>query len=285
MKKLTKKMKEYPKLTREEEVNLFKEYHNGSQEARAKLIESGMSNVVIKANMHIGYVNNKSITIDDLIQAGMEGLILAVDKFDLNKKVRLKTYANYWIDCKIKYFVMNNFAMARFGTTPEGAKLFFKIGDILDKLSSGDYSREEVAEKYGVRLSDVEVFDVRVVNYDLSLDARLPSSQRKSGDKDSKSNNTLHHTISNESNLVEEVEQKDIAKLVIDAVENDCVLNKREIDIIRSRFLLEEPITLQDVGDKYGISRERVRQLQSKAFNKLEKYFKSHYSASDFGLV
>lgn len=257
-----------PVLSREEEHKLAMKYKNeGDLEAARKLVTSNLKFVVKVANEYRNY----GVNMMDIIQEGNVGLMQAVKGFDPTKGYRLISYAVWWIRAYIQNHLIKTWSLVKVGTNQAQRKLFYKLRstkNMLDKagknLSKEDYS--EIADKLGVSDSDVIEMDQRMTKKDFSLDTEIGSD----GD------NTYMDFLSDEEFDQEEIIQK---RQIENSVKNNLktVLEKlkdRERFIIENRILTDSPLTLEEIGKKYSISRERVRQIENSALNKIKKTFK-----------
>lgn len=254
-------LRRYPLLSIEEERKLATEaYEKNSAQARQRLVTANLRLVVkIAMDYRRAYAQ-----IMDLIQEGNAGLVQAVNRFNPYRGVKLSTYSAWWIRAYILKFLMDNKSLVRIGTTDAQRKLFFRLRAEAEKMYAltQKFDARLLAEKIGVKESEVVEMNHRLSRGDSSLD--LPAYDDQSGtrqvdlivDQDEAIDERLAH-----EQLLE------ILRTQSEALERE--LNERDLFIFRNRILAEEPVTLQDVGDKFGITRERARQLEAKVIRKI----------------
>jgi RNA polymerase sigma-32 factor len=255
----------YPMLGKDEEYMLAKSYaEHDDTDAAHKLVTSHLRLVAKIAMGYRGY----GLPVSDLVSEGSIGLMKAVKKFDPEKGFRLSTYAIWWIRASITEYVLRSWSMVKLGTMAAQKKLFFslrKTKSRLDILESGDLTPDQLTQlSEAMNVSEVEVNSMnrRLMARDASLNA--PLSQEEDG---SEFQDTLiSECPSPEAITAEEQELSFRRGLLKDAMAD---LNDREIDIITERRLNENPMTLDELGERYGISRERIRQLEARAFEKI----------------
>ena len=257
-----------PVLSREEEYELAMRYKNeGDLEAARKLVSSNLKFVVSVANEYKNY----GINMMDIIQEGNIGLMKAVKGFDPTKGYRLISYAVWWIRAYIQNYLIKSWSLVKVGTNQAQRKLFYKLRSTKNALEKGgeiitdeDYSK--IADELGVKEKDVIEMDQRMSKKDLSLDAKVSEEQ------DSTFINYLEDDDPSQEDL--------IAKNQIESTFKDNIypildsLKEREKYIIEKRILTDSPHTLEEIGNKYKISRERVRQIENAALKKIKKAFK-----------
>ncbi|HPJ96218.1 MAG TPA: RNA polymerase factor sigma-32 [Syntrophales bacterium] len=251
-----------PLLTPEEEfrlaVNLKK--YKGFKEAE-KLVVSNLRFVVKIAYEYKNY----NVKLADLIQEGNIGLMHAVKKFDPYKGYRLISYAVWWIRAYIQNFIIRSWSMVKIGTTQAQRKLFFKLNRArkeLETLSEKNPEFKEIADSLNVKEIDVEEMGLRLSNRDVSLNAYL------SDNEDTTYLDFLtYQGDDQEAELIRKEEMELVQKNISGAL---AKLNERESFIIKHRIMADEPLTLQEVGDHYNITRERARQIEKQALKKLQ---------------
>jgi len=247
-------------LSAEEEYNLaIRQLENGDMEAAHRLICANLRFVVKIANEYRGY----GLRLLDLVQEGNIGLMMAVKKFDPTRGTRLITYAVWWIRAYIQNYIMRSWSLVKIGTTQLQKKLFFKLAQTRNALRNltGSEQLEEIARELEVNEEIVAEMTQRMGRRDTSLDVELTEGQGY----------TLLSTLADEG-----VNQEDLLLAHEDQKLNHerttaalAVLNARERQIIEQRILADTPSTLQDLADKFTISRERVRQIEQNALKKL----------------
>jgi len=247
-------------LTPAEELELATRYRRDNDlDAAHQLICANLRFVVKIAQEYRNY----GLKLLDLIQEGNIGLMLAVKKFDPERGIRLITYAVWWIRAYIHNFVIRSWSLVKIGTTQAQKKLFFKLRQTRQALAqmTGHADVDILADQLDVREEDVSEMSMRLAARDASLDAQLVDGETFS------LQDTLMDERANQEELLGTHEEQQLRQR---AVENALkVLNDRERLIIEQRILADEPVTLQEIADRFGISRERVRQLESNALKKL----------------
>ena len=256
-------IRRYPLLSPQEEHDLAVRYREyGDLEAAYRLVTSNLRLVVMIARAHQRAMRN----LLDLIQEGNIGLMEAVRKFDPYRGVRFPSYAVWWVRAYIIRYIMNNWRMVKIGTTQAQRKLFFRLQREKDRLEAEGYSPEPklLAQRLQVKVPEVVEMEQRLAAPDLSLDSPT----------DAGNESTLHDFIPDKAATPEgEVESAQYRRLVANKIAAFASgLTGREKDIFEQRMFAEEPLSLQEIGDKYGLSRERVRQLESRLKQKLKDY-------------
>ena len=259
-------IKKFPILTSDEEYMLAKRYKEyGDTEAAHKLVTSHLRLVAKIAMGYSGY----GLPVTDLISEGNVGIMHAVKKFDPERGFRLATYAMWWIRAQIQEYVLHSWSLVKIGTTAAQKKLFFNLKKLKNQLSSidsGDLSPEnarEIANRLNVKEAEVLDMNNRLFSGDQSLNIQVGNE----GDAEWQdmlvdSNDTQDNIIANTDELLY---RKKIFEKAIK------VLNDREKEIIKLRKLKDKPVKLEELSKKFNISRERVRQIEEKAFEKLKK--------------
>jgi RNA polymerase sigma-32 factor len=252
---------QYPLLSPEEEFSLAVQYReNEDAEVAHKLITSNLRFVVKVALEYRGY----GLKLLDIIQEGNIGLMVALKKFDPNKGYRFISYAIWWIRAYIQNFIIKSWSLVKMGTTQIQKKLFYKMGKIkgLAHEENQEEKIEELAQKLKVRGSDIEEMQKRFAGRDLSLDAKLDADQGISF------LDLLPDLSPDQEDLLGEKEEDEVIKNEVEEALGD--LSERERFIIRHRIMADAPMTLQELGDQFDISRERVRQIEGEALRKLK---------------
>ena len=259
-------IKKFPILTAEEEYMLAKRYkEHGDTEAAHKLVTSHLRLVAKIAMGYRGY----GLPVTDLISEGNVGIMQAVKKFDPERGFRLATYAMWWIRAQIQEYVLHSWSLVKIGTTAAQKKLFFNLKKLKNQLSSidsGNLSPEnarEIASRLNVKEAEVLDMDNRLFSGDQSLNVQVgEESDTEWQDMLVDSNDTQDNILANSNELSFR------KKIFEQALE---VLNDREKEIITLRKLKDKPVKLEVLSKKFNISRERVRQIEEKAFEKLQK--------------
>ena len=264
-------IKKFPMLAAEDEYNLAKDWldKNNTKSAH-KLVTSHLRLVAKIAMGYRGY----GLPVADLIAEGNIGMMHAVKKFDPEKGFRLATYAMWWIKAAIQEFVLRSWSQVKIGTTANQKKLFFNLRKIKSKINAledGDLSPKQVnhiAKTLDVPEDDVISMNRRMLGGDHSLNAQM---NRNDGEE-TEWQDLLTDERENQETLFAKHEEKTIKnKLMVDALN---LLKSREKDIIIKRRLTDEPKTLEELSQEYKVSRERVRQIEARAFEKLQEAMK-----------
>lgn len=257
-------------LTAEEEFKLavrLKKYNDVA--AAEKLIVSNLRFVVKIAHEYRNY----GFKLSDLIQEGNIGLIHAVKKFDPYKGYRLISYAVWWIRAYIQNYLMKSWSIVKIGTTQAQRKLFFKLNQTrkeLESMSKKNPEFSEIATSLGVKDAEVAEMDLRMGSRDVSLNEIINDES-----SDSHIDFLAYEGDDQEVSLIKEEEKSLVQRDIAGALAN---LNERESYIILNRVMADDPKTLQEIGIKYNISRERARQIEKQALKKMQlalPYFKS----------
>ena len=273
-------IKKFPMLTAEDEYNLAKDWlDKNNTKAAHKLVTSHLRLVAKIAMGYRGY----GLPVADLIAEGNIGMMHAVKKFDPERGFRLATYAMWWIKAAIQEFVLRSWSQVKIGTTASQKKLFFNLRKIKSKINAlddGDLSPNQVnhiAKSLDVSEDDVISMNRRMLGGDHSLNAQM----NKNDGEETEWQDLLTDDRENQETLFEEHEEKTIrSKLMIDALN---LLKSREKDIIIKRRLTDNPMTLEDLSQEYKVSRERIRQIENRAFEKLQEAMK--LKASEIKLI
>ena len=251
----------FPVLSADEEFTLavrFKKYND--VEAAEKLVVSNLRFVVKVAHEYRNY----GVKLSDLIQEGNIGLMHAVKKFDPYKGYRVISYAVWWIRAYIQNYIIKTWSLVKIGTTQAQRKLFFKLSQAkkkLETLSQKNPEFSEIAESLGVKEHEIEEMDLRLSHRDLSLDAYI------SDDGDTTHIDHLTYKGEDQEMALIKKEEMDLVKRNIAGAL--AHLNERESYIVKHRIMTDSPITLQEIGSKYNITRERARQIEKQALKKL----------------
>jgi RNA polymerase sigma-32 factor len=260
-------IRRFPMLEPQEEFMLAKRWReHGDTEAAHKLVTSHLRLVAKIAMGYRGY----GLPIGEVISEGNVGLMQAVKRFEPDKGFRLATYAMWWIKAAIQEYILRSWSLVKMGTTANQKKLFFnlrKAKSQIAALDEGDLRPDQVkqiATKLGFH--EQEVIEM---NRRLGCDASLNSPIRTDGEGDGEWQDWLvDDSDTQENRLVEEEETKNRRDALKDAL---GVLNDRERRIFEARRLAEDPVTLEELSEEFGVSRERVRQIEVRAFEKVQK--------------
>lgn len=257
----------YRLLTREEEVDLGTKIKEENDSDAAYIMVTSNLRLVVKIALDFQRIWMQNLL--DLIQEGNIGLVKAVKKFDPYKKVKFSYYASFWIKAYILKFIMDNWRLVKIGTTQGQRKLFFRLKKEKQKLieEGFDPGPRLLSERMGVSEQEIIEMDQRLDGWDLSLDEPLRND----------SDTERIEFINVESDSTEErVARKEIEDILhVRVKEFTETLNQRELDIFTKRIFSDEPFTLQEIGEEYSISRERVRQIENNIIKKMKEYFKN----------
>ena len=261
-------IRKYPMLAKDEEFMLAKRWaEHQDADAAQKLVTSHLRLVAKIAMGYRGY----GLPIGEVVSEGNVGLMQAVKKFDPDKGFRLATYAMWWIRAAIQEYILRSWSLVKMGTTAAQKKLFFNLRRLkgqMKAINDGDMHPdqvEKIATKLGVTEKDVMSMNQRMAGPDASLNAPLRASEGQSQWQDWLEDENY---VSQETQVAESDEFATRMELLQDAMAD---LNPREQDIIQQRKLSDEPKTLEQLAQVYGVSRERIRQLEVRAFEKLQK--------------
>ena len=259
-------IKKFPMLDAEEEYMLAKNWReNGNLQSAHKLVTSHLRLVAKIAMGYRGY----GLPVNELISEGNLGLMQAVKKFDPERGFRLATYAMWWIKAAIQEYVLRSWSLVKMGTTTAQKKLFFNLKKIKNQIAAGqegdlrDEQVKEISKRLNVESHEVINMNRRMMGQEKSLNDPI-----KSGETDEWQDWLVDDTLDQELIVSQKQEYDDKKGLLNSAMK---ILNEREKEIITARRLSEEPKTLEDLSKKYKISRERIRQIETKAFEKLQK--------------
>ncbi len=259
-------IKKFPMLDAEEEYMLAKNWReNGNLQSAHKLVTSHLRLVAKIAMGYRGY----GLPVNELISEGNIGLMQAVKKFDPDKGFRLATYAMWWIKAAIQEYVLRSWSLVKMGTTTAQKKLFFNLRKIKNQIApdqDGDLRDEqikEISKRLDVDSDEVINMNRRMMGQEKSLNDPI-----KSGEVDEWQDWLVDESLDQELLISQKQEYDDKKELLKSAMN---ILNEREKEIITARRLSETPTTLEDLSKKYKISRERIRQIETKAFEKLQK--------------
>jgi RNA polymerase sigma-32 factor len=258
-------IRKFPLLTPEEEFMFAKRLkEHGDPEAARRMVTSHLRLVAKIAMGYRGY----GLPVSEIVSEGNVGLMQAVKRFDPDKGFRLATYAMWWIRASIQEYVLRSWSMVKMGTTAAQKKLFFnlrKAKSNIGAIEEGDLTPDhtvKLADQLGVTEREVTEMNRRLSGPDSSLNAPL-RSESESEWQDWLADDTMDQ----ETRLAEREERGDRHDALTTALDT---LNERERDIIQERRLKDEPATLEELSQKYGVSRERVRQIEVRAFEKLQ---------------
>ena len=259
-------IKKFPMLAAEEEYMLAKNWRNtGNIKSAEKLVTSHLRLVAKIAMGYKGY----GLPVNEMISEGNVGLMQAVKKFKPEKGFRLATYAMWWIKASIQEYILRSWSLVKIGTTTAQKKLFFNLKKVKNQIapkSEGDLKDEhvtEIADKLSVSKDEVVSMNRRLSGKEFSLNAPIGE------DGDEWQDWLVDKELDHDLKFAQKEEMKQRKDLLSDSIK---ILNDREKEILYARRLNDEPTTLENLSKKYKISRERIRQIENKAFEKLQKH-------------
>ncbi len=259
-------IKKFPMLAAEEEYMLAKNWQStGNVKSAEKLVTSHLRLVAKIAMGYKGY----GLPLNEMISEGNVGLMQAVKKFEPEKGFRLATYAMWWIKASIQEYILRSWSLVKIGTTTAQKKLFFNLKKIKNQISpqsEGDLRKEhveDIAKRLSVSEDEVVSMNRRLSGKEQSLNAPIGE------DGDEWQDWVVDNEMDHELKIAQSDEMEQRKDLLQESIK---VLNEREKKILYSRRLTDEPVTLDELSKKYKISRERVRQIENKAFEKLQKH-------------
>ena len=259
-------IKKFPMLDAEEEHMLAKSWKDrGNLKAAHKLVTSHLRLVAKIAMGYRGY----GLPVNELISEGNIGLMQAVKKFDPDRGFRLATYAMWWIKAAIQEYVLKSWSLVKMGTTSAQKKLFFNLKKLKNQIApnqEGDL-RDEHVEEISKRL-DVNSYEVINMNRRLMGHEKSLNDPIKAGETDEWQDWLVDDHLDQELIMSQKQEFDDKKEFLYEAMR---ILNDREKEILKARRLTDNPKTLEELSQKYKISRERIRQIETKAFEKLQK--------------
>ena len=259
-------IRKFPMLAAEEEYMLAKNWRKtGNLKSAEKLVTSHLRLVAKIAMGYKGY----GLPVNEMISEGNVGLMQAVKKFEPEKGFRLATYAMWWIKAAIQEYILRSWSLVKIGTTTAQKKLFFNLKKLKNKIAprtEGDLRNEhvsEIAKKLNVKEEEVVSMNRRLSGKEHSLNAPIGE------DGDQWQDWVVDKEMDQELRFAQQEEMGQRKDLLQDSLK---ILNEREKEILYARRLTDEPLTLEDLSKKYKISRERIRQIENKAFEKLQKH-------------
>ncbi len=266
-------IQKFPMLEPEEEYALAKRWaEDGDYDAAHKLVTSHLRLVAKIAMSFRGY----GLPVGDLVAEGNIGLMQAVKKFDPERGFRLSTYAMWWIKASIQEYVLKSWSLVKMGTSAAQKRLFFNLKRLRRKLDSASHATlapddvAHIAKTLEVKERDVIDMDMRMSANDQNLNARIAGPEGDGGEwldllADESDNQEVVY-----GNLEEYGQKRDLMHEAI------STLNERETRIIEARKLAEEPLTLEELSEEFSVSRERIRQIEARALEKLSNYVGKH---------
>lgn len=267
--KYLREINSIPSLSKEDEFLLAKAYLEEHDLNAAHQLVSSHLKLVVKIAMKY---KNYGLPVAELVSEGNIGLMQAVKKYDPDLGYRLSTYAMWWIKASIQEYVLKSWSLVKIGTTSAQKKLFFSLRKIKNKLS-GEYSRtinegdyQEIADELGVSVKEVGEMDQRLAGSDMSLNRTIDQNDDSSGEM---IDLLMETRTSQEDTLSSNQLLNNQKQILADAM---SVLNEREIKILTARKLKSSPSTLDTLSTEYNVSKERIRQIENRAFEKIQSY-------------
>ncbi len=257
----------YKLLNRDQEIELGKRIQEESDAEAAYIMTTSNLRLVVKIALEFQRIWMQNLL--DLIQEGNIGLVRAVKKFNPYKNVKFSYYASFWIKAYILKFIMDNWRMVKIGTTQGQRKLFFRLKKEKQRLIEQGFDPKPklLSEKLGVSEKEVMDMDQRLANWDLSLDEPLK--------EDSNTERIEFVSMDDEPSTEDAMAKKEIEEILhVKIREFKSTLSDRELDIFNRRIFSDDPETLQEIGEEYAISRERVRQIENNIIKKIKTFFK-----------
>jgi len=260
-----------PMLEEQEEIQLAKNWFNNNDLNSAnRLVTSHLRLVAKIASGYRGY----GLPYEELVSEGNIGMMIAVKKFNPDKGARLATYASWWIKATIQEYILHNWSMVKIGTTHDQKKLFFKLKSTKEKIGAlerGDLTQEhvkQIADELNVNEKEVVSMNRRLAGVDMSLNAPV----NKDGQETTQWEDWITDDKPSAEAITAESQEIKYRKSLLESALN--VLKERELKIIKSRRLTDNPKTLNEISKKYNVSIERIRQIEAQAFTKLQKEMK-----------
>jgi RNA polymerase sigma-32 factor len=273
-------IRKFPMLEPEEEYMLAKRWaEEQDSEAAHKMVTSHLR---LAAKIAMGY-RGYGLPIGEIISEGNVGLMQAVKKFDADRGFRLATYAMWWIRASIQEYILRSWSLVKIGTTAAQKKLFFNLRRLkgeINAIDGGELNPDqvtEIADRLGVQESEVMSMDGRLSTGDQSLNAPMRAD---GADGDQWQDWLTDESDSQETVLIENDELQARRQVLLSAMSH---LNPREQEILQARRLQDEPATLEELSQKFDVSRERIRQIEGRAFEKLRKAMTQE--AEDSGII
>ncbi|HUY39517.1 MAG TPA: RNA polymerase factor sigma-32 [Candidatus Binataceae bacterium] len=260
-------LRRFPLLTREEETVIAKRYARDHDPADAYQLVTANLRLVVKIAFEFARASKNVL---DLIQEGNVGLMEAVKNFDPYRGIRFPSYAVWWVRAYIYRYLINNWRLVKIGTTQAQRKLFFNLRKETERLEAQGFAAQpkQLAQRMGVKESEVREMQERMAQSEVSLDQ--PTS---AGDDDTRLIDVLPDRENNPEEAAAEGEWRQFAHERV--AEFEATLHDKELEIFRARLLTENPDTLQEIGARFGISRERVRQIETRLKQRLKEYIQS----------
>ncbi|NLY40272.1 MAG: RNA polymerase factor sigma-32 [Desulfovibrionales bacterium] len=265
-------IKKFPSLEQDEEFDLARKYRDDKDEGAAFRLTTANLRLVVRIAMD--FQRKWMQNVLDLIQEGNVGLMKAVQKFDPDKGIKFSYYASFWIKAYILKFIMDNWRMVKLGTTQAQRKLFYNLGKERQRLQAQGYTPDTSTLSKNLHVSEADIIEMgqRLGQHDMSLDMQMGEDA---------SYTPMDFIPALEAGIEERMATEQMSALLHDNIDVlRARLNEKELDILELRLLADTPITLREIGDKYGITRERVRQIEARLLEKIKDQMSS--SIQDF---
>jgi RNA polymerase sigma-32 factor len=264
-------VRRYPLLTREQEQALAIRFRETGDKRAAEALVTSNLRFVVKVAAEYSKFGARLI---DLVQEGNVGLMHAVREFNPYKGVRLITYAVWWIRGYIQDYLMRQYSMVRIGTTQSQRKLFYRLQKEKDLIESmgEEPSVKLLSSRLGVSEADVESMSQRMQGRDVSLQTTIDDSGRTT---------LMDFEATNDVPVDEQIGNHEMLSILNEGIEElRSSLNERELELLEDRLLADEPLTLQEIGEKYGVTREAVRQMENRLMLKIRKILEERLKSS-----
>jgi RNA polymerase sigma-32 factor len=262
-------IRRFPLLTREEETEIAKRYHRTHDPADAYRLVTANLRLVVKIAIEFARASRNVL---DLIQEGNIGLMEAVKNFDPYRGIRFPSYAVWWVRAYIYRYLINNWRLVKIGTTQAQRKLFFNLKKETERLEAEGIRPEPklLAQRIGVKEGEVTEMQERMAHSEVSLDQPAP------GAEDTRLVDVIPDTAHNPEDEIANREWRNFARERVQEFAD--TLQDKELEIFKSRLLADQPATLQEIGERFGISRERVRQIEGRLKQRLKEFIKAKAS-------
>jgi RNA polymerase sigma-32 factor len=261
-------IRRFPILSREEETEIARRYAKTHEREDAYRLVTANLRLVVKIAYEFARASKNVL---DLIQEGNVGLMEAVKKFDPSRGIRFPSYAVWWIRAYIYRFLLNNWRLVKIGTTQAQRKLFFNLRKETERLEAEGFKPQPLllAQRMGVKESEVREMQERMAQSEVSLDQPLGANE----------DTNLLEMLPDEGNPEQSAADSEFREFAREKVQKFASqLKDKELEIFNARLLAEDPMTLQEIGERYGISRERVRQIETRLKKRLKEFLKTEAS-------
>ncbi len=262
-------IRRFPLLTREEEAEVAKRYYHTHDPVDAYRLVTANLRLVVKIALEVARASRNVL---DMIQEGNVGLMEAVKNFDPYRGIRFPSYAVWWVRAYIYRYLINNWRLVKIGTTQAQRKLFFNLKKETERLEAEGFVPQPklLAQRIGVKESEVREMQERMAQSEVSLDQPTTRSE------DTQLLDVIPDSGGNPEQQTAAKEWRNFAREQVEQFQS--TLRDKELEIFKSRLLADEPATLQEIGDRFGISRERVRQIETRLKRRLKEFIKSKAS-------